>query len=862
MQRRDYGHVADKLLSNGYQPIPIKPKNKRPAVPDWSAEVTPTKVTAWQAAYPQCGVGLLTANTPAIDIDVLDEAMSDRIEALCLRHLDGSELIRTGKAPKRLILCRTDAPYRKLRVDMIAPDGSRHAVEILGDGQQFVAFGIHPDTGKAYQWGMDDPIFTPAESLPDLSRDKAVALIDAISSMVIEAGWSIPGRMDDPFTGLGFDTDDGAFAAGKRPLDITEAEIDRYMASLPNEEAHYDEWMAVGMALYHQFSGSMDGFQRWVEWSGRSPKHDESEMLMKWDSFEAGNVANPVTFATVIKRSKQAESREATAAHKALLQTITEAQDIASLDDLTSRARNMGLSPIAVEDVANKLVKAYKRIGIDTTAPTVKRALKPRRMDKEAHVVDLEIALADKVLEEYFAGGRHLLYVSAEFWVYDNGVWRVTDTEWIKACVMDTLNTMKKSTDKTYQKLLTATVEAKRDERMSALVSSVTDIVKMRSTRDGHTDPLNLKGMLFRPVVNCQNGELWIEKDGRMRLIAHNPEHRLTTQVACDYDPAADCPLFKSALLKIFSECREPGEVMRHWCEVMGLIIQPVRAEAMWVLMKGPGGNGKSFLMEIISRLIGSCAYAGAITELSGRNGPNAHFSAGLVGKLMFLDDDLRTGTLLPDDWMKKLSEPKLMTANPKYGKTFEFMSRAIMVALSNHWPHTTDISMGMQRRAQVFEATYILPFEERDSSLAWRIEEQELPGVLNLLLSGLKRVLARGGRFDVPADCVEAKGKWLKDGNATARFLSECVRFEEGEPTRGFVEEPGGRLVGNIPAKQLYGVYKQWVYESGDNTKPLGRNSFYAALASEGIVARPVLGIQCYRGMIVLPPEDGAGGF
>ena len=39
-------------------------------------------------------------------------------------------------------------------------------VEFLGLGQQFVAFGIHPDTGQPYRWVDDTPLDVPFEALP------------------------------------------------------------------------------------------------------------------------------------------------------------------------------------------------------------------------------------------------------------------------------------------------------------------------------------------------------------------------------------------------------------------------------------------------------------------------------------------------------------------------------------------------------------------------------------------------------------------------------------------------------------------------------------------------------------------------
>jgi hypothetical protein len=88
------------------------------------------------------------------------------------------------------LLCyRTDAPFEKLATpEMFLPDGQKVQVEILGDGQQFVAFGTHPATGAPYSWGDRSPLSVPLAELPVISRDLAAAFIAAAQSLLVDAG--------------------------------------------------------------------------------------------------------------------------------------------------------------------------------------------------------------------------------------------------------------------------------------------------------------------------------------------------------------------------------------------------------------------------------------------------------------------------------------------------------------------------------------------------------------------------------------------------------------------------------------------------------------------------------------------------
>lgn len=65
------------------------------------------------------------------------------------------------------------------------------------------------------------------------------------------------------------------------------AELREALDAIQNDEqTEYDEtWLPIGMALHHETSGSEVGFNLWLEWSEKGPKHDDSQMRYKWDSF-------------------------------------------------------------------------------------------------------------------------------------------------------------------------------------------------------------------------------------------------------------------------------------------------------------------------------------------------------------------------------------------------------------------------------------------------------------------------------------------------------------------------------------------------------------------------------------------------
>ena len=68
---------------------------------------------------------------------------------------------------------------------------SEQAIEILGSGQQIVAYGIHPDTGKSYQWAEPcEPINTHIDDLPVITLSEIRNWLDNLHNFLPD-GWNV-----------------------------------------------------------------------------------------------------------------------------------------------------------------------------------------------------------------------------------------------------------------------------------------------------------------------------------------------------------------------------------------------------------------------------------------------------------------------------------------------------------------------------------------------------------------------------------------------------------------------------------------------------------------------------------------------
>ncbi len=138
-----YAQMAARLLDNGYEPLPILPGTKRPAPSRWSGvTIDAAQVDDWSQTFGSAGIGLRTGHLVAVDVDLDDPGLAHDVAAHA-EDILGQTLVRIGRWPRRLLIYRTLEPMRKMAVP---------GVEILGSGQQFVAFALQPGTGKPYEW--------------------------------------------------------------------------------------------------------------------------------------------------------------------------------------------------------------------------------------------------------------------------------------------------------------------------------------------------------------------------------------------------------------------------------------------------------------------------------------------------------------------------------------------------------------------------------------------------------------------------------------------------------------------------------------------------------------------------------------
>lgn len=297
--------AAPKLARLGYEVLPAH--GKRLLIEGWTHIPLPvSQIDAWAAnGEAASNVSIRTGTGPvpviAIDIDILAPDVAAAVARSAIDHF-GPAPRRVGKDPKCALIYRTQGPFPKLNSPKWkSPGGSGHKVEVLATGQQFVAYGLHPDTGKEYRW-IGEPLsrFEPWELAP-VSADAVEAWMRDVVPTLIPGDWTIVQAASrvreldgeaDPFPTLKCDG-------------ITLDDLRFMLANLPAECCDdYDEWRDVVFAVHHQYSGTdeeQEARDIVDEWSQQSVSYEVGCVEKVWGSANTERAGNTRTLRSVIK---------------------------------------------------------------------------------------------------------------------------------------------------------------------------------------------------------------------------------------------------------------------------------------------------------------------------------------------------------------------------------------------------------------------------------------------------------------------------------------------------------------------------------------------------------------------------------
>lgn len=796
------------LLGNGYLIVPIKPGHKRPALSNWQR----SRIGAADlSSYKGHGVGVLCGQGAhpivAIDIDSTDAALVERFVLWCGEHL-GDTCVRVGNAPKILLPYRAEkAGWGKVTSSWFSDEfEQQHRLELLGNGQQFVAYHTHPDTGRPYEWldvlgGIEH---VRADELPLVSQDQMVKAIEAFERMAAEVGLVRRGCGATEVTRVKREAADEEDYYG-RVNESALANLDSWVPVLfPSAKTYKGgyrvESVDLGRDLEEAIGIQPEGI---VDFGvadmgdSRSGKRTPIDLVLEWSpmSFEELSDA-PFTpfeaaqwlcdcmdtpreelgFGLKRQREKVADRKAKRAALSGFLERLGTCDDsLELLGDVAKIGRGVvSATPELYGEVADAFKKKYRALtGATLPLSELRKALRETPVPTVRAKRPLtEFGNAERMLDKYGAGMMHVHELGA--WYIWTGVYwrRAPDVEiehWAKQTVMSLIAEVEDHKDDAAEffKFCALSQQMKMVRAMVSLAASDPRVTVGVHELDKHTR-----------YMGAQNGviDLWSGA-----LLPPDPALRITKVVACDYVPEAKCPLWEKVLKDVLFE----DELVDYVHRLLGYTMLGEPSEHIIVIPFGQGSNGKSTVLGTVRQLMGGYAKsAEAGTFVSDGGGGNTGAAREdvlrLKGARFVYVNEPDEGAELREGSVKTMAGSDGLSARGLYSKqTVEFQASWVAYMPTNHKPIVKGNDDGIWRRLVLIP--FLASFPEGDPRRVLDLDKKlianESEGIIAWLVKGA--ISYRKNRLKKAGVVRSACEDYRANMDLLAEWLEESCEFD-----------------------------------------------------------------------------------
>lgn len=298
-------------------------------------------------------------------------------------------------------------------------------------------------------------------------------------------------------------------------------------------------------------------------------------------------------------------------------------------------------------------------------------------------------------------------------------------------------------------------------------------------------------------------------------LVPYDKSHIFTSKSPVNFVRGASCPKFLDALMDIVCE---DEKLLMCIQEIFGYtLINNTKAEKVFYFV-GVGANGKSFLSDIITQIVG---------KVNTSNIPLSRFSQrfgaeGMINKLVNIANENEFGGAISSENIKIFASGDRTNIERKYKGDLTYKSTCKLIFLLNRLPDTLDNTHGYYRKILIVPFNRIFKPEEMDRNLKEKASE-ELSGILNWAIEGAVRLINNGYKFTECEAIKKATEVYKEEQNPVETFSKDVLIYEEGcSETK----------------KDVLDSYKLWI--EGQNISSRGTESpqrFWKALSNSSKV-------------------------
>ena len=272
------------------------------------------------------------------------------------------------------------------------------------------------------------------------------------------------------------------------------------------------------------------------------------------------------------------------------------------------------------------------------------------------------------------------------------------------------------------------------------------------------------------------------------------------------FDPTATCPAWEDFLELIIPDPKIRACAQR----CLGATLFGENRAQVAIIMRGPGGNGKSTLLNGLSHVLGQRdGYAAPckiemFLEIGNAQASSATpEEADLPGARAYIATEPGARDVLSAKKIKGLTGGDRRMSRGLYADPFFWTPRGMPIISCNRTPKIKDEDEGTRRRLVFVPFDVNLralpPDKQRDQGEVEAEMRSQGSGILNWLIAGFQDFMQRG--IDMPEPMTRLKAQLLEAADPVGVFLDEMT-----------TKEAAGRL--NVT--EFYKVHEAWCEQEG----------------------------------------------
>jgi putative DNA primase/helicase len=329
-------------------------------------------------------------------------------------------------------------------------------------------------------------------------------------------------------------------------------------------------------------------------------------------------------------------------------------------------------------------------------------------------------------------------------------------------------------------------------------------------------------------VLNVSNGVVDL-RDGK--LIPHDSRQLLTRLCPVEFDPKAECPLWRKFISEIFAD----PELVDHIQKVVGYVLGASVKEQKLFILWGTGANGKSTFVETLLSLMGTYAKSAAPDLLMVKGDAHPTEIADLHGHRLVVCSETEEGRRLAEARVKLLTGGDTLTARRMREDFWTFKPVHKLLLLTNHKPQLHGTDIGIRRRLHLIPFNVTFAPDAQDRNLERKLKA-ELPGILRWAIEGAIRWYRDG--LGEPAAVKDATGTYVADQDIIGQYVTECCIVATWA---------------KVKASSLYANYRDWCEAQGETSVSMKR--FGQSVDERGFTKRTSNGVW-YDGICIRENE------